>query len=87
MIVNLVFKNGEMANTQGALMEKNNKKENLSNGLAKKTVCPFINKPFEGCYCTSTSSLNTEAIINYCGGNFNQCDIYRKFAGSKGFEI
>jgi len=50
-----------------------------------RTLCPFINKPFEGCYCTSTSSLCTEATINYCGGNFNKCDIYRKIAG-KGFD-
>lgn len=69
-------------------MEKNNNIEDImSNSLVKRTICPFINKPFEGCYCTSTSSLNTEAIINYCGGNFKQCDIYREIAGSKGFEI
>jgi len=69
-------------------MEKNNKiEESMLNRFAKRTLCPFISKTFEGCYCTSTSSLNTEATINYCGGNFKQCDIYGKIAGSKGFEI
>jgi len=77
-----------MANNQGALMEKNNEiEESMLSGPAKRILCPFINKPFEGCYCTSTSSLYTEATINFCGGNFKQCDIYGKIAGSKGVEI
>ena len=67
--------------------ENNEIDESMLNQPVKKTLCPFINKPFEGCYCISTSSLYTEATINYCGGNFKQCDIYGKIAGSKGFEI
>jgi len=69
-------------------MEKNNEieKRMLSRPF-KSTLCPFVDKPFEGCYCTSTSSLHTEATINFCGGNFKQCDIYGKISGSKGFEI
>ncbi len=69
-------------------MEKDKEKEeSMLNRTVKTIFCPFINKPFEGCYCTSTSSLFTEATINYCGGNFKQCDIYGKIAGAKGFEI
>ena len=45
---------------------------------ANNMLCPFLLKPFEGCYCTSTSSLYTEATIYYCGGNFEKCDIYKK---------
>lgn len=77
-----------MADNQGALMEKNSDtgQKMLSNSV-QRVLCPFINMPFEGCYCTSTSSLYTEATINFCGGNFKQCEIYGKFAGSKGFEI
>jgi hypothetical protein len=46
-----------------------------------KLLCPFIRKPFDACYCASTNSVYTEATIYYCGGNFEQCDIYRKNAG------
>lgn len=58
------------------------KKKNMGNQMtdrpANKMLCPFLLKPFEGCYCTSTSSLYTESTIYYCGGNFEQCDIYKK---------
>jgi hypothetical protein len=75
-------------NNQGALMEKTYEIEkSMLSRPVKRVFCPFVNKPFEGCYCTSTSSLYTEATINYCGGNFKQCDIYGKIVGSKGFEI
>ncbi len=48
-----------------------------------RMLCPFIGKPFESCYCASTSSLYTEATIYYCGGNFKKCEIYEKHIGSK----
>jgi hypothetical protein len=49
-----------------------------------RVLCPFIGKPFESCYCASTSSLYTEATIHYCGGNFKSCEIYEKNVGSGG---
>ncbi|MHB8880183.1 MAG: hypothetical protein ACYC69_01595 [Thermodesulfovibrionales bacterium] len=39
-------------------------------------VCPFVSRPFEKCYCTSTSSMVVEATIYFCGGNYKQCEIY-----------
>ena len=53
-------------------------KKELSVRGGKKLICPFILKPFENCYCTSTSSLLTEATIHYCGGNYQKCYIYEK---------
>jgi hypothetical protein len=41
-------------------------------------LCPFIQKPFDECYCTSTSSLYAEATIYFCGGHFRACEIYAK---------
>jgi hypothetical protein len=41
-------------------------------------ICPFIVRPLDGCYCTSTNSIYAEATIYYCGGNFEQCDIYNR---------
>jgi hypothetical protein len=63
-----------------AIGDEGNGNENMVSH-AGKLLCPFIRKPFDACYCTSTSSLHTEAIVHYCGGNFQQCDIYKQNAG------
>ncbi len=42
----------------------------------KHSFCPFLQNPFENCYCLSTSSLYTEATVRLCGGNFEECEIY-----------
>jgi hypothetical protein len=47
-----------------------------------RMICPFIRSPFASCYCASTSSLYTEATIHYCGGNFQECEIYGKNVSS-----
>jgi hypothetical protein len=44
-------------------------------------ICPFIVRPLEGCYCTSTNSIHAEATIYYCGGHFEKCDIYSRNTG------
>jgi hypothetical protein len=43
-------------------------------------LCPNIQKPFDNCYCASTSSLYAEATIYYCGGSYKDCEIYAKHA-------
>lgn len=45
-----------------------------------RILCPFVLRPFDQCYCASTSSLLTEATIHYCGGNFEDCEIFKKHA-------
>ena len=47
-------------------------------------LCPFIQKPFDDCYCTSTSSLYAEATIYFCGGHYRACEIYVKNTKGKG---
>jgi hypothetical protein len=42
-----------------------------------KRKCPFVNEPFDYCYCTSTDSVNVNNVILYCGGNFEDCTIYQ----------
>lgn len=49
-----------------------------------RVLCPFILTPFDECYCASTSSLHTEDAIRYCGGNFENCDIYMKHVETGG---
>ncbi len=43
---------------------------------SQSRLCPYVSKPFENCYCTSTSSAVVESTINFCGGNYKQCEIY-----------
>jgi len=42
-----------------------------------KRNCPFVDEPFEYCYCASTNSINVKHVIRYCGGNFEECEIYK----------
>jgi hypothetical protein len=49
---------------------------------SQSRLCPFVSKPFENCYCTSTSSMVVESTINFCGGNFKQCEIFRENKGN-----
>ncbi len=53
----------------------------------RKALCPNINKPFDKCYCISTSSLHAEATIYYCGGNYKDCEIYMKNAEGRAEEV
>ena len=53
----------------------------------RKALCPNIDKPFNNCYCISTSSLYAEATIHYCGGNYKDCEIYVKNAEGRAEEI
>lgn len=51
-----------------------------------RIMCPFILTPFDECYCASTSSLHTESTIHFCGGNFEDCDIYKEHAEIGGLD-
>ncbi len=53
------------------------------NGTQSK-LCPFIQEPYDDCYCTSTSSLYAEATIYFCGGHYRACEIYVKNTKGKG---
>ncbi len=55
--------------------------------MERKTLCPNIDKPFDNCYCISTSSLYAEATIYYCGGNYKDCEIYAKNVANRSKEI
>lgn len=45
-------------------------------------LCPFVGRPFEECYCASTSSMVVESTILFCGGDFKKCEIYCRHIGS-----
>ena len=43
-----------------------------------RRLCPFVNKPFDECFCSDTGSASAEAAIRVCGGNFEACEIYMR---------
>lgn len=43
-----------------------------------RVVCPFAQNPFNDCYVRNMTSLNIEDTIYYCGGHFEECEIYKK---------
>jgi len=55
----------------------------MSEQKSSRSLCPFILNPFNECYCASTNSMFTEATINYCGGNYKNCEIYQKHMQDK----
>jgi hypothetical protein len=64
------------------------KKETPKNrGKEDSILCPNIHKPFDNCYCASTSSLFAEATIYYCGGSYKDCEIYAKHAKERDAKI
>jgi len=52
-----------------------------------KRVCPFVHAPLEDCLLTNMDSQNIEEIINYCSGDFEQCEIYKKALARQGVNI
>jgi len=31
-----------------------------------------------GCYCTNLISQNTEAAVRFCGGKYQECEVYKR---------
>jgi hypothetical protein len=43
-----------------------------------KRRCPFTQDPFEECYVVRLRSEDVCNVICYCGGDFEECEIYQK---------
>ena len=56
--------------------ERSRRMDKAVPGSDECRLCPHVHKPFDHCYCTSTSSLFAEATIYYCGGNYKECEIF-----------
>ncbi len=41
-------------------------------------VCPFVANPMPDCHCAQLTSLHIPQILDLCGGNFENCEIYRR---------
>jgi len=57
----------------------------MTRGDCIKAKCPFLRKPFEECYCSHMNSQSTEKMIKFCGGNFEECEIYKKHFKEGGY--
>jgi hypothetical protein len=46
----------------------------------EKTRCPFLKNPFDDCYISqmSSGSQYVEKAVDYCGGDYKKCRIYRR---------
>ena len=40
--------------------------------------CPFLDDPCEECHVARLDSVAIELAIHYCGGEYGQCEIYRR---------
>ncbi len=49
--------------------------------------CPHIKEPFEECYCHHMSSQSVEKAVRFCGGNFEECDIYQRHHNHNNEEV
>lgn len=45
----------------------------------KQKRCPFLDDPREECYSAQMTSQKAEATLRFCGGDFESCDIFRKY--------
>jgi len=48
------------------------------NASPRKRRCPFTRDPSEECYVTRLRSQDVSNAISYCGGEFEECEIYQK---------
>ena len=52
----------------------------MRNANYTKKLCPVMKENNEDCYFTKINSLNAWATINFCGGNYERCEIYKKWS-------
>jgi hypothetical protein len=44
--------------------------------ISEKRLCPFLNEPFDDCYCAKMSSQDIEKAVCLCGSNFETCELF-----------
>ncbi len=47
-----------------------------------KKLCPFLDEPFDECYCSRMSSQDIERAVYLCSNNFEICEIYGRSNGN-----
>ena len=54
-----------------------------SSGSSARKWCPFVDAPFDVCLCADMNSQKVEEAMYYCGGNYQECEIYARRSGPK----
>ncbi len=47
-----------------------------------KKLCPFLEDPFDHCYCVKMSSQDIERAVYLCSKSFELCEIYKNNNGN-----
>ncbi len=50
----------------------------------RKDICPLVNNPLRECFCFETNSRNAEMALDFCGANYRECRIYKKYRMQSG---
>lgn len=66
-------------------MERNeaNNRKGQQNQEGLKEFCPFVEDPYEDCYCFDRNSLRISKALHYCQENFRECEIYKRILREK----
>ncbi len=65
------------------LNERSNRK-GRKNQEGLKKFCPFVEDPYEDCYCFNImNSQEVRRVVHYCGKDFEDCEIYKKILKGK----
>ncbi len=47
-----------------------------------RKLCPFLEDPFDHCYCVKMSSQDIERAVYLCSKSFALCEIYKNNNGN-----
>jgi hypothetical protein len=56
----------------------------MSGLAAGKGPCPCVRAPSPECWCADQRSQSGENTVYYCGGHFEECEIYRRLMSGPG---
>jgi len=51
--------------------------------VTKNEICPYVQSPFDDCYCYNLTSRYIKSAIYYCGSHFRTCEIYKRNTSGK----
>jgi hypothetical protein len=50
----------------------------IKNNHKELKHCEFIKDHLPECYCTNLKSANVPKMLEYCGGDYTKCPLYRQ---------
>jgi hypothetical protein len=59
------------------------RKNQMKNTRKELTHCEFIKELLPECYCTNLKSANVPKMLEFCGGDYTKCPLYRQKTSGK----